>query len=98
MGIWESLMVEKNKVECGLIFNRHDWKYPTSSHRVCGKCGDMQILKSDNLYTYFHDTDDFEAFTRSIIEYQEAQRKRAVAVQEGRVRALAWLKRAQHAE
>jgi hypothetical protein len=90
--------MEQNKVECGLIFNRHDWNYPTSVHRVCGKCGDMQVLKSDNLNTYFHDAKDFEEFIRSIIEYQEAQRKHAVAVQEGRNRALAWLKRAQHVE
>lgn len=88
-------MLEQDKMKCGLVLNRHNWKYPTSKHRVCGKCGDMQILKSDNLNTYFHDIEDFEAFIRSIIEYQEAQHKHAVAVQGGHDRALAWLKRAQ---
>lgn len=52
---------------------------------------EMQILRSDNLNTYFHDTKDFEAFIRSIIEDQEAQRKHVVAVQEGRNKALACL-------
>ena len=82
-------MLEQNKMKCGLIVNRHNWNYPTNEHRVCGKCGEIQVLISDNLNTYFHDTEDFEAFKRSIIEYQEAQRKHAVAVQEGRNKALA---------
>jgi phage terminase large subunit GpA-like protein len=87
-------MMEQNISKCGLISNRHDWKYPTNYHRVCGKCGDMQVLKSDNLNTYFNDIEDFEAFVHSIIQYQEAQKKQEIAVHEGRARALAWLKRA----
>ena len=90
--------MEQNVVKCGLISNRHNWKYMTSAHRVCGKCGNMQVLKSDNLYTYFHDTEDFEEFIKSIIQYQEAQKKHTITVQEGRKRALAWLKRVQSLE
>jgi acetyl-CoA carboxylase beta subunit len=87
--------MEQNVPRCGVISNRHEWKYLTSAHRVCSKCGDMQVLKSDNLNTYFHDTDDFEAFVQSIMQHKELQKRHAIAVKEGRKRALAWLKRSQ---
>lgn len=28
--------------KCGILFNRHKWKYPHKNFRICKKCGETQ--------------------------------------------------------
>lgn len=38
---------------CGILFNRHKWKYIDNHNRVCGKCGECQHYASSAMWGNF---------------------------------------------